>query len=477
MQRGLPQQQIVLVRVHASFCPVASTFSIGPLAVEPLLASVEDGATKPTPSIAKRRGRPAKKRPKTSHARRSQELEGPTAATEKPQVKEIASPENSTFLFRPPSSRLAVCAHRLEPLMSSPWTSNGLFSSLHALDAIAVRTVTKSASSLDVATVVAATIRCIDALHAFLTRSISPASVSPENSPPQETLDDIERILPKILRTVIPALDGAFIDSFNATRLEWLAGPADDDPIRTYETVSALDIVLARVTTRILVPAIHALVPCTLTKAEYILSASQPESSKRNFADGPQLLGLISAVLDTLSDPQYITLHDLVALEAVRELTSLIVDRLPSLPHARLTPAQRIHRIARKDALYFLCDAALLAFHRSTPATPGTSEEMLRNALAEALGDLALTQSIGKGSEGGLDVVEESLVMAVLERAWSVGIRVGHIIGNVDDDKMNASHHDVHERDGGVAMMDVDAVDKAKGGQPWAISEPSSAVL
>jgi hypothetical protein len=342
--------------------------------------------------------------------------------------------------------------------MSSPWTSNGLFSSLHALDAIAVQTVTKSASSLDVSKMVAITIRCIDALHAFLIPTISPASISPENAPPQETLDSIKRILPKILRAVLPALNAAFIDSSNVTRHEWLAGPADDDPICTYETVSALGIVLARVTTRILVPVIHALVPCTLTKVERILSAVQPELSKRDFADGPQLLGLISAVLETLSDPQYITLHDLVALEAVRGLTTLIVDKLPSLPHAQLTSAQRIHRIARKDALYFLCDAALLSFRRSTPASPGTPEDMPRNALAEALGALALTQSNCKGSKSGLDVVEESLVMVVLERAWSVGMRVGHIIGDVDDEKMDASHHDVHERDGDVAMMDVDTV-------------------
>ena len=427
-----------------------------------LLPSVEDDATKPAPSIAKSRGRPTKKRPKTSHARRSQALESPIAATEKPKVKEITPPENSTFLCRYPSSPLIVCAHPLEPPTSSPWTRNGLFSSLHALDAIAVQTVTRSASSVDVTAVVAATIRCIDVLHDFLTRSISPASVSPENATPQETLDGIERILPNILRTVIPALNGAFIDSSNATRLQWLANPADDDLIHTYETVSALDIVLARVATRIIVPAIRALVPCTLAKTEYILSAFKPESPKRDFADGTQLLSLISTVLDAFSDSQYITLHDLVALEAVRELTSLIVDRPPSLPHAQLTSGQRVHRIARKDALYFLCDAALLAFHRSTSASSGTPEEMLRTALAEALGDLALTQSNREGSGSGLDIVEESLVMVVLERAWSVGVRVGHVGGNVDDKEMNASHHDVHERDGDVTMMDVDAADKPK---------------
>jgi hypothetical protein len=371
-------------------------------------------------------------------------LEGPTAAKEKPQVKEFAPPENSTFLYRASGSRLTICVHPLELPTLLPWTSNGLFSSLHALDAIAVQTITKSVSSPDVATVVTATIRCIDVLHALLIRCISPSSVSPEDVPPEETLDGIERMLPNILRTVIPALNGAFIDPSNATRLQWLAIPTNEDPIHTYEAASALDIVIARVTSRILMPAIHALVPCTLTKTEHILSAFQPESSKRDLADGPQLLSLISAILDALSGPQYITLRDLVALEAVRELTSLIADRPPSVSHAQLTPARRVHRIARKDALYFLCDAALLAFHRSGSASPGIPEEMLRTTLTKALGDLALTQSKRESGGSGLDVVEECLVMAVLERAWSVGIRVGHIGGDVDDEKMNASRQDVH---------------------------------
>ena len=432
---------------------------------------------KPTPSVAKNKDRPTKKRPKTSHARSSQALEGPTAAKEKPQVKELAPAGNSTFLYRDFGSRLIICVHPLELPTLSPWTSNGLFSSLHALDAIAVQTITKSASSPDVATVVAATIRCIDVLHAFLTRSISPTSVSPENAPPKETLNDIERILPNILRTVIPALNGAFIDPSHATRLQWLTNPTGEDPFHMYEAASALDMVLARVTTKILMPAIHALVPCTLTKTEHTLSVFRPESSKRDLADGPQLLSLISAILGALSDPQYTALRDLVALEAVRELTSLIADRSPSVPHAQLTPARRVHRIARKDALYFLCDAALLAFHRSGCASPGIPEEMLRSALTKALGGLALTQSNHESGGSGLDIVEESLVMAVLERAWSVGIRVGHIGGDVDHEKMDASHHDVHEWDGNEAMMDATAVDKAKEGQPCPMSKLALGVL
>jgi hypothetical protein len=77
---------------------------------------------------------------------------------------------------------------------------------------------------------------------------------------------------------------------------------------------------------------------------------------------------------------------------------------------------------------------------------------MLRIALEEALGSLALTQSAGEGGTG-LHIVEEHRVMVVLERAWSVGLRVGDIGGDMDDTEMDVSHGDVHEQDGDVPMM------------------------
>jgi hypothetical protein len=66
---------------------------------------------------------------------------------------------------------------------------------------------------------------------------------------------------------------------------------------------------------------------------------------------------------------------------------------------------------------------------------------MLRAALADALGDLALTQSVREGESGsGLDVVEERYVMALLERAWSVGLRVGHIGGESNGAKVDVGY-------------------------------------
>ncbi len=60
----------------------------------------------------------------------------------------------------------------------------------------------------------------------------------------------------------------------------------------------------------------------------------------------------------------------------------------------------------------------------------------MREALSDALGDLALMQSAQEGGSG-LDTVEEYYVMAVLERAWAVGLRVGHIDGDPGDAGMD----------------------------------------
>jgi len=72
---------------------------------------------------------------------------------------------------------------------------------------------------------------------------------------------------------------------------------------------------------------------------------------------------------------------------------------------------------------------------------------MMRAALSDALGNLALTQSVREGGSG-LDTVEEHYVMAVLERAWGAGLRVGHIDGEVEDAEVevDVGHHDVHEQ-------------------------------
>jgi hypothetical protein len=328
---------------------------------------------------------------------------------------------------------------------------------LHALDHISAQITTKPAPPAEAVLLVAATIRCLEVLHALLARAISPVSCTPEDPTPRDALESIKRTLPDILRTAIPYLLCAYIHPSSVAGPRWhAADSSDDEPTHPCDTTSALDLLLGRVTTEVLLPAIRALVPCTLAKTEHILGSVGPKGPKKDFADGAQLLSLIGAVLDALPDPQYVTLYDRVALEAVRALTSLIVDRPSHVPYAQQTPTQRIHRIARKDVLHFLCDTALLAFRRSAPAVRGSPEEMLRAALATALGDLALTQSAREGGRGsGLDIVEEDYVMAVLERAWSVGLRVGHIGGKLDGAKMDAGHHDVHEQDGDVSIMDT----------------------
>jgi hypothetical protein len=337
----------------------------------------------------------------------------------------------------------------------SPRLNCGLFSSLHALDVV---TAAKANSPPDTALVVAATIRCIDVLHGLLARATCPAPDTPLDPTPHEALNGIERTLPHVLRTAISTLDGADVDISSAVALRWHADPTEDigNPIQRcpHDTISALDLVLGRVATSLLVPAIRAIVPCTLAKTERILSSS---SRGRESADATDLLGVVSAALEALSSLPHVTLHERVALDAVRALMSLIADQQGECP-----PAQRIHRIARKDALRFLCDAVLLSLRRTAPAAapPGSAGEMLDLALEIALGELALTLSAREG-KSGLDVVEEQRVLVVLERAWSVGRRVGNIGGDAgSDERSDASQGDVQVQGADVTMTDVDGEDQ-----------------
>ena len=337
------------------------------------------------------------------------------------------------------------------PSSPSPRINHGLFSSLHALDAVTTN------SPPNTALVVAATIRCIDVLNGLLARAISPAADTPVDPTPHEALNGIERTLPRILRTAISTLDGADVDPSSAMDLRWRADPTegDNDPTqqrRPNDTTCALDLVLGRVVTSLLVPSIRAIVPCTLAKTERILSSSSSRGIES--ADATDLLGLVSATLEALSSLPHVALHERVALEGVRALTSLIADQ----QEGEYPSAQRIQRIARKDALRFLCDAVLLSLRRTSPVA--AAGEMLGLALETALGELALTLSAREG-KSGLDAVEEQRVLVVLERAWSVGRRVGNIGGDAgDEERIDASQSDVHGQDVDVTMTDVDGEDR-----------------
>ena len=402
------------------------------------------GTTKHTPSASKGKGKQTKKRSETLEMRRSQALDISSTAT----ARDTIPSGNESFRRHLHDPRTAGSMRvDVEQPGSSHWTSNNLFPSLRALDDIVTQISKKPASPPEAARLVATTFRCIEVLHGLLARAISPEPSAHEGPTPGDTLEGIERILPDVLRTAVTYLHGAYIHPSSVTRPGWHAGSGDDERIRPGDKTSAFVLVLGRVITDLLLPVIRALVPCTLTKTEYILASIGPGTPKKDFVDGAQLLSLIGAVLDALPDPQHIILYDRVALEGVRELTSLILNQPTRLPYAQQTPAQRIHRIARKDALHFLCDTILLAFRirRSTPALPGSPEDTMRAALSDALGNLALTQSVREGGSG-LDTVEEHYVMAVLERAWGVGLRVGHIGGDSEDADMDMDHHDDHEQ-------------------------------
>ncbi|KAI9510709.1 hypothetical protein F5148DRAFT_538042 [Russula earlei] len=364
-------------------------------------------------STSKRKGTQTTKRPLKSETRRPRPLLIPSTITAAPKTTDILQSGNTW-------PRLLL------------GKDLRLFSSLRALDDISALVTTTPVSPHESGLVAAALMRCLEALHALLVRAMSSVPGAPEDATPQEILEGIEGILPQILCRAVPVLNHAYVDPFSAARLQGHAKLVEDEPIHPYDRISTLDLVLGRVTTEFLVPAIRALVPCTLVRTEHVLSSLWSESPKKDFADGAQLLSLVVAVLGILPDPQYIAL----------------------IPYAQLTEAQRIYRIARKEALHFLCDAALHAFRRPAPAPLGSSEYILRAALAEALGNLALTQTAREGGSR-LDTVEEYRVMVVLERAWSLGLRIGHINGNVNCEKVGVNDDDVHEQHGDVSVMEV----------------------
>ena len=377
------------------------------------------------------------------------------------------SPEPSASRAFPLPDILVVVTYYMRTVAGlsspSPRINSGLFSSLHALDAASAVVPT------DTALVAAATIRCIDVLHGLLARATSPRTAdTPRDPTPREALNGIERTLPHLLRTAISTLDRAEVDPSSAAGLRWYADTIEGNAHRLpNDTTSALDLVLGRIATSLLVPAVRAIVPCALAKTEHVLSSSSSSSSSSSrggeYADAADLLGLVGAALGALSGNPHIALHEGVALEAVRALTSLIAD-----PPLQRTPAQRIHRLARKDALHFLCDAVLLSLRRTAPgaAPAGSAGEMMGLALEMGLDGLALTLSAREGWNG-LDAVEEQRVLVVLERAWSVGRRVGNFGGGDAEgyERVDEGQSDVHGRGVDVIMTDIDREDQRRDDQ------------
>ncbi|KAF8261004.1 hypothetical protein EI94DRAFT_1810924 [Lactarius quietus] len=407
----------------------------------------------PTTSASKKKSKPPKKSCRTSDPKKALLLGVCPHSQGRPQGPREKHPSPARVVRSP-----ACCAGGVTDYMRtlaglpSP-INNGLFSSLHALDAVST---VKANSPPDTALVVAATIRCVEVLHGLLARATSPAPDMHQDPTPHETLSGIERTLPHVLRTAISTLDGADIDPSSAACLRWHTDPTgDDDPTQRHpnDTISALDLVLGRVATSLLVPAIRAIVPCTLPRQSVF--SRRPPAGEEN-PQTRQTCWASSVPRSKLCLIPHISQYTPCCPRSVRALTSLVAERQREAPSA-----QRIHRIARKDALHFLCDAVLLSLRRNVPVVvpPGGAGEMLSSALEAALGELALTLSAREG-KSGLDAVEELRMLVVLERAWSVGRRVGNIGGDEGgNERMDAS------QGVDVTMTDVDGEDREGGDQ------------
>ena len=205
-------------------------------------------------------------------------------------------------------------------------------------------------------------------------------------------------------------------------------------------------------------------------------SRTQPSSSQSQSTVGTpldpsallQCLRTILAVLDHLCDDAAIrfprqvhelvhrtqSLKDRLALAAVSELNGLFSDPAPddtsspapsssssssdSASGSRRVSASkdlrnsreaRARRLARKDAVHFLCASFSLCLQPCAGSTTRMSDTILRAALGGALGNLIKTRLGGPrlgvsedGTSSELDDVEEGIVLAALEMAWGEGI-------------------------------------------------------
>ncbi|THH17195.1 hypothetical protein EW146_g3574 [Bondarzewia mesenterica] len=147
-------------------------------------------------------------------------------------------------------------------------------------------------------------------------------------------------------------------------------------------------------------------------------------------------------------------LKDRVALQTVRELNGLfsefeghesskVSDLADSdLTTTKLTRAARIRRLARKDTLHWLCAVLALSTHAasgdhsSAPLSPeiGIGDSILREALSGSLAEflrMRFGSQNGQPVRGGMDEVEEGMVLAVFEKAWGVGLGIEFITTDV----------------------------------------------
>ncbi|KAI0063086.1 hypothetical protein BV25DRAFT_1899448 [Artomyces pyxidatus] len=319
--------------------------------------------------------------------------------------------------------------------VASTSTEHALLPALRALFALSSAISNPFSSSPPPSLLLASASRCIESLGSIFVSSrahdAAARSAAGSGFSPPEAQNIVTRVLPHVLSTVLPPLLNSFKRSGSIKLQKGNAWPLDASlglPSVDNDLSTALDAIFGSALELILLPAVRAFAPMTAAHVGHCLQPSTPIPRSQTQSVAPlspaSLLGLVASTIDTLADlcsdaqpPASArdkallacvqAVRDRVALEAVRELTRLFSGEA----EAQSTES-RIIRLARKDTLHRLCAAASLSLHRASEPS-----SILREALGEALGEL-----VRMPTKSAMDEVEEAIMLAVVERAWAVGV-------------------------------------------------------
>ncbi|PCH33119.1 hypothetical protein WOLCODRAFT_159851 [Wolfiporia cocos MD-104 SS10] len=315
--------------------------------------------------------------------------------------------------------------------------------SLDALDTLSTARASSRSSTPDELFLVIL-MQAVDALGGLLVSLLSPGSALPSSN---DTLAAICTLVERLLLQVVPLLT----DSNHKS----VPSKAEDPAI--------MGVFLGRLSSAILVPIMQSFAPLSNS---YILTLLAPrgKTHKKSFkhqeseADiRPAVFAIIDralAILDSLmtnsstsTATQVQAAKHALTLEATRVLVQLFAD-----PHApnpgdgvpkprqgvdvRLPLSQRLHKLARKDTIWYLCNTLHLVLPApfvgtSVPTQTREQDVLLADAIYAALAELlqhakvklpatspSTTDMANEVRRYDLDEVERGMVLAVIERAW-----------------------------------------------------------
>ncbi|KZV68942.1 hypothetical protein PENSPDRAFT_503104 [Peniophora sp. CONT] len=290
--------------------------------------------------------------------------------------------------------------------------------------------------------------RAVESIHGIIAPLLAPASLNPPPAlQPSDALGLLATTLPQLISATLSAVLHAH-KSDGTRRVE-----RDDSPYpaptsihrypATFCLADAVDALLHPIQVYIVDPILSAISPLAHARSRRLLVSKNEASSLPTAPIPPAALlpalntllhaldGVINASKAGTKRMQVVqerihALRECAALQATRELLRLLNHSSSQHNEGIRSPAARVARLARKEAIHALCTALTLFL---APSPQHSSHSVLHEQLRATLSQLALTHLSLEGREeegkrkARLSEVEQDAMLSVLERAWTCGIR------------------------------------------------------